>query len=484
MRGVARDSCLHSLNLLISIQDYVSWLQLIFLLEHDNMETETFNQCSANSKTPLSIANWIKYYRAFTFNRKQMANSSNAQITQPPVPNYDYLSLKYSTHEYGNHRDGTYIKVYIPQNPYTDEQHKYRVIVYLHGFSLGIPRFYEAHLEHLVKQGYFVFFPDYQQDLYDNDNIFQRDIDSIVRDVNSSSLPSSTVDYLRYWIEQTFNTNREDAENILKLIAAVWRSLDSTPEDWLRAANASTQNSASQVQSLTGISLSTQADVYLFGHSLGGLFALSWSKFLVPSQSWLQPKQVIVADPVPDSLSNQPAFVKLLLKTFFGYKPFVRHPMNIRDTGASLLVPIGMLYGAEDTISPPNSWQEVSSLEHKSAYDCIASQQKQIYFSHSDTYGQPSLAANHNQSVTDSTYIPNSLAQMLGGAKTALDDFHYRFIWYALDRVVDGTHRADQLYTSFNLDNWSDGKPITPITNTWPIYSRLLADLAASYSAV
>ncbi|MBW4577570.1 MAG: hypothetical protein KME08_20240 [Aphanothece sp. CMT-3BRIN-NPC111] len=413
-----------------------------------------------------------------------MENSSDAQITQPPAPTYNYLSPEYSTREYGNHSDGTYIKVYIPQNPYAGAPGKYRAIVYLHGFSLGIPRFYEDHLEHLVKQGYFVFFPDYQKDLYDNDDIYQRDIDSLVGDVNSPFLPSSIVDYLRKWIEQTFNRNRDDAEDILKLIAAVWMSLDSSPEQWLNGAIFSTQSAVSQVQSLTGISLSTQADVYLFGHSLGGLFALSWCHFLAPNQSWLQPKQVIVADPVPDSLSNQPAFVKLLLETFFRHKPFVRDPMNIRDTGASLHVPVGILYGAEDTISPPISWQKVPPLKRRSAYDCIASQQKQIYFSHTDAYGQPPLDANHNQSVTDTTYLPNSLADQLGGAKIALDDFHYRYIWFALDKVIDGTHRADQLYTSFKLENWSDGKPVAPITYSWPAHSQLLADLAASYSAV
>lgn len=411
-----------------------------------------------------------------------MINSSNVQITQPLAPTYDYLSPEYRTYEYGHHFQGNYIKVYIPHHPYNDEQGKYRAIVYLHGFSLGIPQFYQAHLEHLVKQGYFVFFPDYQKDLYDKDNIYQRDIESIARDINSPFLSSSIVDYLGDWTEQTFNTNRKDAENILKLIFAVSMSLFSAPEDWLKAAIASTRNAASQVQSLTGIALSTHADVYLFGHSLGGLFALSWCQFLITDQSWLKPKQVIVADPVPDSLSNLPLIVKVILKEYFGCSPFVLHPLNIRSTGASLSVPVGILYGAEDTIVPPSSWQKVCLPQFKSAYECIASQQKQIYFSHTDSYGQPPLVANHNQSVTDSTYLPNALAQMLGGAKTALDDFHYRYIWFAFDRVLDGTHRADQL--DFNLDNWSDGTPITPITKTWPNHSQLLADLAASYSAV
>lgn len=84
----------------------------------------------------------------------------------------------------------------------------------------------------------------------------------------------------------------------------------------------------------------------------------------------------------------------------------------------------------------------------------------------------------------DGTYIKNVLAQMLGGAKTALDDFHYRYIWFALDQVIKEACQADQLYNSFKLDNWSDGKPVAAITNTWPTHSRLLTDLAASYSAV
>lgn len=123
-----------------------------------------------------------------------MTNSNSVKITQPPVPPYDYLSPEYSTCEYGNHRDGTYIKVYIPQNPYADDRGKYRTIIYLHGFSLGIPQFYQDHLEYLVKQGYFVFFPDYQKDLYDQDNVYQQDVNNLVQAIDKTFWSSSIVE--------------------------------------------------------------------------------------------------------------------------------------------------------------------------------------------------------------------------------------------------------------------------------------------------
>ena len=38
--------------------------------------------------------------------------------------------------------------------------------IYLHGFAFGNPFYYDAHMQHLAKQGYYVFFADYQKDNY------------------------------------------------------------------------------------------------------------------------------------------------------------------------------------------------------------------------------------------------------------------------------------------------------------------------------
>ncbi|MGK7880715.1 MAG: hypothetical protein AB4060_11530 [Crocosphaera sp.] len=71
----------------------------------------------------------------------------------------------YTVYQTGSHRDGDYLRVYVPKIPY-NENGKLKVITYLHGFALCIPEFYEEHLSHLANLGYYVFFPDYQKSNY------------------------------------------------------------------------------------------------------------------------------------------------------------------------------------------------------------------------------------------------------------------------------------------------------------------------------
>ncbi|MEM1367129.1 MAG: hypothetical protein AAGG02_03765 [Cyanobacteria bacterium P01_H01_bin.15] len=66
----------------------------------------------------------------------------------------------------GDHEQGDFVQVYAPDSIPADSKPK--VIVYLHGFALCWPRFYEAHLKSLVAQGYFVIFPDFQRSSYPN----------------------------------------------------------------------------------------------------------------------------------------------------------------------------------------------------------------------------------------------------------------------------------------------------------------------------
>lgn len=366
--------------------------------------------------------------------------SPSPQPQQPPEPNYDYISPTYTSLIFGEHKDGNYIKAYIPDTPYrVRETQNLKAVIYLHGFALGVPGLYEAHLLHLVKQGYFVFFPDYQKDNYVDDN-------------------PCTI------------------EDEVDLIETVLYSLFSKPEDWIKAAITSTSNAFNNVEVPDTEQRQTlnqsNADVYLFGHSLGGLFALSWPHYLTQDQQQLKPLQVITADPVPDSLSNLPLIVQGLLRVPpFKYLKFVQYPISIKDTGKSVDMPVAILHGNEDTIVSPCSW------EHP--FDFIASPKKKIYFSNSDNHGAPTLSADHNQSVTNtSALLSNWLASALGGAKNKADDLNWRYIWFALDQVIQGTVAADEL--DFNMDKWSDNHPVNGISVSWPKHCRKLQALAAS----
>lgn len=364
--------------------------------------------------------------------------SHSRKPQQPPAPNYPYIST-YQNTVWGTHQDGNYIKAYIPDTPYRDPKTKnLKAVIYLHGFSLGIPQLYHAHLDHLARQGYFAFFPDYQKDKYQDEGQGQ-------------------------------------IQDEIDLISAVLESLRSRPEDWIKAAINSTSDAFDRVtvpQTQPTQKLSdANVDIYLFGHSMGGLFALSWPHYLSQNQQKLHPLQVIAADPVPDSLSNLPAFVRYILEHDLQDSPFVKYPMNIQDTGSSLTVPAAILHGNEDTIVSPCSW--------KQPFGAIASKNKKIYFSNSDNTGEPSLSANHNQSVTDTkALLPDYLAVALGGAKSEADDLNWRYIWFALDRAIQGT-AVDTLL--FDLAKWSDGTPVKPVDESWPEKCDSLEAAVASF---
>ena len=74
---------------------------------------------------------------------------------------------QYFVYQCGSHADGTYIRVYVPEAAEKFGK-KLKAILYLHGFALCMPSFYEDHLVELVKQGYIVFFPDFQRSFYPN----------------------------------------------------------------------------------------------------------------------------------------------------------------------------------------------------------------------------------------------------------------------------------------------------------------------------
>jgi len=62
----------------------------------------------------------------------------------------------------GRHRDGTFIRVFVPDAA-RQPGAELRVILYLHGFALCLPSFYEQHMLKLAEQGWIVLYPDYQR---------------------------------------------------------------------------------------------------------------------------------------------------------------------------------------------------------------------------------------------------------------------------------------------------------------------------------
>lgn len=329
--------------------------------------------------------------------------------TPPPEPDYRdiYTSPEYDVHKYGACSDGTYIRSYVPKKPYRDTDGRLKAVVYLHGFCLGADDVYKSHLLHLVKQGYYVFFPTYQHG----------------------------------FCQYTGNL----AATFVELAKALFCPYPISPQGWLDGAVASVIGAFVRA----GLA-DTQLDTYVFGHSLGGLFALSWPYSLPPGvPNDFKPKQVIAADPVPDSQDLIPEPIRSIGELIHAFADRV----NIKETGRALHVPVAILHGNSDTVVKAQAWV--------SYFYWIASTHKQFYCSQSDDHGRPALSADHVQATVDTRFLPDCIAQIFVGGVGRENTLDWRYIWYALDQVIRHGTRADQL--QFDMSKWSDDRHVKQV---------------------
>jgi hypothetical protein len=414
----------------------------------------------------------------------------------------------YTIYQSGSHIQGNFIQVYAPDAPYRDEQGKLRLITYLHGFALCMPKFYEDHLEELVKQGYYVVFPDFQKSTYP-DYIEQKTATFYDQEEDKLSwgkilqgiiakgknfklgdtlnekqnkrrkfiarklIKPSFLKYLRVSVALLVFTlvvkiffswfNRTYGQNLIKLLSTVGLSLLHSPIEWVDQAIDITDLAWKKLADQNPSIAKSEFDFYVFGHSLGGLLALSWPLYLEPSQQKFLPKQIITADPAPSTEMGIPQSALWILKLF--NSPFAEKPINIRTIGSQLTLPIGILHGADDKIVKPESWVKPGFLQQKSNFDCIASKNKKIYFSLSnkDKKYNPPLIAFHNQAVTDTTYFDDALFNNFGGVKKEPNIYNLQYVWPSLELVVKNQANVDELLDNFN----PPGSPVT-ITDTLP----------------
>lgn len=339
---------------------------------------------------------------------------STHKPTQPPRPDFSarYSSADYEIRAAGQCDQGTFIRSYLPTEPYRDGAGRRKAVVYLHGFCMGAAEIYQAHLVHLVRQGYYVFFPTYQHGFCN------------YRD----TLPSAVGDILR----------------------ALFRPYPISPQGWLRGAIASVAGAYARAGLDTA-----EVDTYLFGHSLGGLFALSWPAYIAGSSAaGLMPLQVVAANPIPDSESLIPAPNRIMGQLLGSF----RDRVDIAATGGALRAPVAILHGDSDSLVPGRAWVE--------PFAAIASPAKRFYWSQSDDHGAPALDAGHAQATTNTRFLPDALVKMSLGGLGGEDNLDWRYIWGGLDQVIRAGARADQL--SFEMGSWSDGVPVKPIRSGAP----------------
>lgn len=385
----------------------------------------------------------------------------------------------------GQHCQGNFIRVYVPREAENPDC-ELRVILYLHGFALCLPSFYEDHLRELTRQGWIVVFPDFQRSSYREESLtggerrgsatglvrgwgkstgrlitrdgeaavrpedLPEEIASALRSVSEAApegaLPELKVGDLRRvllpwllislilgvigWFRRTY------ARNLGQLIGTVLLSLAYSPKQWLASAIAQTQLAWSDLARLplyahwSGRTPLT----YGFGHSLGGLLCLSLPYGLesAATNGPLQPRVLLTADPATNTEMGIPGFAIWLLKLFGA--PFTADPLDIRESGSKLTLPVAILHGLEDTIVPPQLW---AASDGSGAFAAIASQQKALYFASSNRQSNPTLIAFHNQAVTSTQYYDDALFENFGGVKNGPNAYNSQWIWPALSALFN-----------------------------------------------
>lgn len=332
------------------------------------------------------LALTITLFLFFVFSSPAMSQSPPGQASSGYGSSENYISENMSTswfrpgytkYERGSGLLGTKYYYYIPR--VLKDGRQAPAVILLHGMFMLAPEIYQRLIEHLVYQGYIVIFPT-----------------------------------MNRWLPATM--------------------LEFDQHIFLNRAVDLTNQAISRINSRTHRNISINMnEIYIYGHSLGGLIGLSWASVSgAPAVN-----AMVLANPCLDASEGNPV------------------PIPIKEIDYQSRAPLTtcrviILTGDDDTIAP--SHQAVA------AYDAlINAASRVVYQFRTDAYGRPDLKADHNAGMTNSGFIPSGLMEFIAGGDGNLDALDWRGYWAALDATMDG-----QTDVTFDMGSWSNGTPVLP----------------------
>ena len=335
--------------------------------------------------------NWGRYLGRWVFSLVLMSLAAGSQAAfwhKPPTEpeqgfgsRENYISEQYFEYQFGSAAEGNQTWYYVP------EQLKYGasapVVVFLHGFAALIPKLYQTHIEHLVKQGNIVIFPQYQK--------------------------------------ATLNGFLSEAGLFSPADQSLWAQRAVLTVD----------------QALEELGDQVQADeVYLYGHSLGGLIALAWQ-----AEGGVVPRAAVLSHPQVNAQEGIPSFVRIFLRIL---------EIPWRDYAPDISYPVIILNGDEDTIATVEQSREILSL-------LTSAPTAELYIAQRDCYGYPCVSPNHGGPLDKIQGLPAHLK--LFSVSGELDGLDWRYYFAGMDAVLAGW-RQD---LPFDLGTWSNGRPVKPV---------------------
>ena len=297
---------------------------------------------------------------------------------QPPRPTTGpgsterYIATSATTTDVGDGNAGTRVYTFVPN--VLKGGAKAPVVVLLHGFELLAPDIYQGLIDHLTKQGIIVIFPAYNKGGF-----------GLLDDSDQNAMQA-------------------------RAIASTTRALDA---------------------------LGTKADrskVFLFGHSLGGLVAATWTGRGGPA-----PAGIVLANPSLSAGAGIPDFV-----------PVTVTPIPWASLAPATTAPTVILTGDKDTIAAPSEATTLSTALTGAA-------SRHVYELQQDAAQQPAIQADHMAALQKPGIVPHWLMNALGGAAQA-DTADWRFYWSALDQLMAGDATP-----TFAMGNWTNGTAVKPV---------------------
>lgn len=292
-----------------------------------------------------------------------------------------HITDTFTEYRFGSAAEGDQTWYYVPtQLKYGDHA---PVVIFVHGFAALFPFMYRSHIDHLIAQGNIVIFPQFQKA-------------TLAGFLGEAGLGQAA------------------DQNI-----------------WARRA----VDSVNEALELLG-SQADRDELYLYGHSLGGLISLAWQ-----ANGGAEVQAIVLSHPQVNAQEGIPAFVRAFLT-------IIEIPW--RDYAPAITAPVVILNGDEDTIAPVTQSEEILSL-------LAAAPSKVLYVAQRDCYGYPCLSPNHGAPLDRIQGLPTHLK--IFGISGELDALDWRYYFAGLDMVMDGIREA----LPFDLGTWSNGRPVKPI---------------------
>lgn len=306
-----------------------------------------------------------------------LAFGSDPEPPGQPATGYgssaSYLGNGYTATTFGSMTDGTFTYVFVPD--VLKNGSSAPVIVQLHGAMLLGMEIYWDTIRHFFRQGYIVIHPQ-----------FNKGYTGIFSDTDQYEMIARAID------------------------------------------------GVNQALSMLG-SVAETDNLYLYGHSLGGLMAMCWEGAGGPPAAGR-----VLAHPCIDASTS-------------GFVPDLTE-LDYEALAPEATGPVIILGGNQDEIAPLN--QQID------AYNALTSAgPKKLFYMHGDWYGSPNLDADHMAPICDDGIIPGFIMDLIGG-DGEVDALDWRFYNAAVDAMMDGV-----VNVPWNMGEWSDGTPVnTPVDET------------------